>query len=293
MKLDQLTYFLAVARYQHVGKAAKSLHISPSAISHCLRSLEEELQCALVEQRGRNIFVTEAVKLLQRRAEELLIQAEKIREEIGQGAGELRGHLRIAASHVLASSFVMPAWMALQKEHAAVTTEILTLRSAAVIESVIAGEVDLGVCFSPQDHATLATQKLYEGTLVLAARKNHPIFEQKGSAMLKALSKFPAVLPKAFRGIEVCEKHPMFERFGIHPVSTCLFDNYQIAIDLVKQSDTWSFLPDLLIEEHAKHIRVLPLPSGWNAPFHISAVWLRDRSLNAAFRALVQKLDRH
>ena len=42
MELFQLKYFLAVAKYEHVTKAAESLHIAQPAVSQAIRHLEEE-----------------------------------------------------------------------------------------------------------------------------------------------------------------------------------------------------------------------------------------------------------
>ena len=43
MNFDQLRYFVETARFEHIGKAAKSVAISPSAISHAIANLEDEL----------------------------------------------------------------------------------------------------------------------------------------------------------------------------------------------------------------------------------------------------------
>ncbi|MFR1425933.1 MAG: LysR family transcriptional regulator, partial [Clostridium sp.] len=47
MELFQLKYFLAVAKYEHVTKAAESLHIAQPAVSQAIRHLEEEFDTPL------------------------------------------------------------------------------------------------------------------------------------------------------------------------------------------------------------------------------------------------------
>ena len=75
MKLDQLTYFLEAARQEHIGKAARILAISPSAISHSIAALEEELGAPLFERKGKYIFLTNRGRRLMERAAELLSRA--------------------------------------------------------------------------------------------------------------------------------------------------------------------------------------------------------------------------
>ena len=43
MELFQLKYFLTVAQFEHVTKAAESLHVAQPAVSQAIRHLEEEL----------------------------------------------------------------------------------------------------------------------------------------------------------------------------------------------------------------------------------------------------------
>ena len=81
VKLEQLSYFLEVAKTEHVGKAAKALAISPSAISHSIRKLEEEFGRELFVKQGKRIHLTSHGKLLMERARKLLEEADSIRED--------------------------------------------------------------------------------------------------------------------------------------------------------------------------------------------------------------------
>lgn len=289
MKFDRLLYFLAVARHQHVGKAAKQLHISPSAISHSIHALESELNCKLFEQKGRRITITDTGRVLQERAEALLAQADKLREEITSAPLKLSGTIRVGASHLLSSTLVVSAFAKLHQQYPDLHCEILTHRSANVVDLVLAGELDLGVCFSPQNHVALETKPLCDGKLVVAVRKRHPILKEK--TPIKHLSKYPAVLPKSFRGIEVCEKHPMFKKHGIIARPICLYDNYNIALQLLQVTNGWSLVPDRLLSDLKADLELVPLPRDWHAPYQISALWLRHRAFNASMKAMVSEIQ--
>ena len=49
MELFQLKYFLTVAQFEHVTKAAESLHVAQPAVSQAIRHLEEELDVSLFD----------------------------------------------------------------------------------------------------------------------------------------------------------------------------------------------------------------------------------------------------
>ena len=58
--LKALRAFEAVARHSNVSRAADELSVSPSAISHLLRRLQQSLGVELVRRSGRSIVLTDA-----------------------------------------------------------------------------------------------------------------------------------------------------------------------------------------------------------------------------------------
>jgi DNA-binding transcriptional LysR family regulator len=58
--LTALATFLAVAEERSFTKAAKRRGVSPSAISHAMRTLEEELGVRLLARTTRSVALTEA-----------------------------------------------------------------------------------------------------------------------------------------------------------------------------------------------------------------------------------------
>src|SRR4051812_37786565 len=110
MKMDQLSYFVEAARYEHIGKAARAVAISPSAISHSIRALEEELGCSLFEKVGRSIQLTEHGRRLLARAEKLLGEVQAIREDLRSDEAAWDGHYRMGATHGLGERIFMPWW---------------------------------------------------------------------------------------------------------------------------------------------------------------------------------------
>ena len=60
--LKALRAFEVVSRHLHVIRSAEELSVTPSAISHLIRSLEQELGVKLIRKSGRNIVLTETGK---------------------------------------------------------------------------------------------------------------------------------------------------------------------------------------------------------------------------------------
>ena len=291
MKFDQLVQFVAAAKYQHLGKAAKSVHVSPGAISHSISALEEEFGKDLFEKRGKRIYLTEHGKLLAEKVQKLLLEAASIQEALASDKLELRGHFRLAGAHTLSSKFLIPAWASIQNESSELTGEIFTRRSSEVVSGIITGDYDFGLCFSPQAIIDVAIKTLHSGQMQIVVRKGHPLAGKSSKEWLQQISNFSATLPKSFRGIEVCERHPMFQKFGIlTDKPSCLIDSYELAIEIVVHSNTWSLIPDCLISGD-KRLRVLEPPVGWKAPYDVAAIWPHRGILSRAMVQVMQKIE--
>lgn len=288
MKFDQLMHFLEAARREHIGNAAAALKISPSGISYSIECLEEDLGVTLFKKRGKRIFLTDAGKRLLQKIPEVQHQLSDLRSFVTSAPPPFQGHLRLGASHVLADNLLAPLVGKSFHKSPQLSVALYSLRSSEVLSKTLEDQLDLGILFSPQPHPRLECQRIYEGQLKAFVRPKHPLLKQKDP--LKALAVYPAVLPKAFGGIDVCESHPVFERHGIKPNARFSYDNYAVATAIVRHSDVWGFFPDWLATLPHFALKALPLPSSWDAPFHISAIWLKDLFLETTVRHLIDRL---
>ena len=286
MKIDQLIYFNETAKLQHIGKASKILGISTSAISHSIASLEAELGYDLFEKKGKNIVLTDQGRNLLNQSQDLINQFQCLKQNL-LGSHQERLNFKIAASHLLAHEILAPAWAQLAPSFPNATVEILTYRSADVVRAVLNREIDFGICFSPQENPELEIVELYKGDLVISVRNDHPILEENENRRMPLISDYPAVLPKAFQGIDLCLSHLMFDKHGIIPRVKTLTDSYDVSLELIKRSDCWGFTPDLLIEKNrkAEFSTIKPI-QGWIAPYNISIIHLKKRFVSNFFHDL-------
>src|SRR5687768_1972422 len=106
--MADLVAFLAVARERSFTRAAAQLGVSPSAISHTIRKLEERLSVRLLTRTSRSVSPTQA-------GQRLLERVGPHFEEVGQELSrlsELRdkpaGTVRITAGDHPAETVLMP-----------------------------------------------------------------------------------------------------------------------------------------------------------------------------------------
>lgn len=97
-KINDLQAFVAVAREQSFSKAAARLGITPSALSHTIRLLEERLGIRLLARTTRNVATTEAGDRLLRAIAPLFEQIAAEVESLGELRDKPAGTIRLTCT---------------------------------------------------------------------------------------------------------------------------------------------------------------------------------------------------
>ncbi|GAB5345363.1 LysR substrate-binding domain-containing protein [Pseudomonas fluorescens] len=180
--LAALRAFEAVARLGKVNLAAIELHVTHSAVSHQIRSLEEYLDIALVARSGRSLVLTDEGR----------VYAYQIRQALGEIAG-VTDKLVAKNKHPQLTLSVLPSyamhWL-LPRLHDFISAQPglrLKLESSMELASFEQGLIDCAIRFGhgqwPDMHCeTLMTDSL----LVVAARTfNHGVLPTTPQAILE------------------------------------------------------------------------------------------------------------
>jgi DNA-binding transcriptional LysR family regulator len=97
LNLERLRVLHVVSTTGSVVGAARTLHVTTSAVSQQLARLEREVGQRLVERQGRGIRLTEAGTVLARHAGDLLTHVERVEAGLAEHRGAVAGMVAIAA----------------------------------------------------------------------------------------------------------------------------------------------------------------------------------------------------
>src|SRR5205823_197807 len=97
MDLLQLRYFQAVARHEHVSRAAEELRIAQPALSRSIARLEAELGVPLFDRRGRRVRLNRFGAMFLARAGRALDELDPGQLELRDAAGLAQGTVAVAA----------------------------------------------------------------------------------------------------------------------------------------------------------------------------------------------------
>ncbi|MBS61507.1 LysR family transcriptional regulator [Salinisphaera sp.] len=105
LNYNQLYYFWAVAREQHLTRAAERLHVSQSSLSAQIKQLEAQLGQALFAREGRGLVLTEAGHLAMNYAEAIFRTGSEMQAMLRDGQTSQRRALRLGSLATLSRNF--------------------------------------------------------------------------------------------------------------------------------------------------------------------------------------------
>lgn len=107
-RLNDLAAFLAVVRERSFTRAAAALGVSPSALSHTLRTLEERLGVRLLNRTTRSVSPTEAGERLWRSIGPHVEGIEAELAALGAARTKPAGTIRLSATGYVANAILVP-----------------------------------------------------------------------------------------------------------------------------------------------------------------------------------------
>jgi DNA-binding transcriptional LysR family regulator len=145
VSLQQLKVFVAVARQRSFTRAAREFDLTQSAVSRCVRELEETIALRLFDRTTRQVELTMAGSRLERRIARLIDEIELTLREERAAHDDHTGLVMVACDPVLSSGW-LPERLA--RCAASFPDLIVTAKEQpqqAVLAAIEQGEVDFGV----------------------------------------------------------------------------------------------------------------------------------------------------
>ena len=195
MTLTQLEIFSLVAELQGFTAAANRLGISQSAVSHALKSLEQELGVELLRRHQSRVELSDIGQQLLLRARAMLGLANTLRQEAADARGMKRGTLRIGSFGPTSSIKLLPLILQhYRAAHPGIEVHIDEGPDRQVIQWLEERRIDIGFVVLPEER--FDTFALIKDQMVALLPVDHPL-ARRDSLTLSDLCNDPFVLTEA------------------------------------------------------------------------------------------------
>jgi DNA-binding transcriptional LysR family regulator len=137
-----LAAFAVVAEERSFTRAAARLGVSPSALSHTMRRLEEKLGVQLLARSTRSVSTTQAGERLLARLNPAISEISSAVEQLGELSGRPSGHIRISAPGEAARRVIAPALPMFVEAYPDIVVEVLIEQA---FTNIVERRLDAGI----------------------------------------------------------------------------------------------------------------------------------------------------
>jgi LysR family carnitine catabolism transcriptional activator len=283
--LRQLRAFVAVAQDGSVTRAAQRLHLTTSALSMLISTLEGELAVRLFERTTRRMALSEAGAELLPAIEKVFDHLDAAFDGLRQFADRRSGRFAVATSPLLAATLLPSLLASFAERFPGIKVDLFDLPVDDIAQAVRAGQADFGVCTVDQEIPDLIATILYQDRLMLACLASHPLASQR-EVRWAELAGVPLVLMRHGSGLRSLVERgfaelgePVHAAFEVAHVST--------AVGLVESGLGIAVLPSYALHR-TRAVDVVGVPM--TAPVverNIVALTAPQRALSAPCEAFL------
>jgi len=191
--VHQLKVFLAVAEHLSFTRAAETLYLTQSAVSHQIAKLEQQLNVELLTRQGRSVTLTPVGEELVNHAKKVFVTLADAEAAVRQAARPDAGRLRVGATST-ACQYIIPETLREFREcFPEYSLSILPGDSPQVSDRLEEGSIDLGVIIRTDKRGRLDYHPLFTDELGILVSPLHP-WAKTGKVDRKQLSQQRMVL---------------------------------------------------------------------------------------------------
>ena len=184
--LHQMKIFHALAQHLSVAKTARALNLSPPAVSIQVKQLAESTGHPLLEQVGKQLYLTDAGKLVADACRDLFERLEHLSQDLAIAQGVEKGNLRLAI--ITTAKYFIPGLLGqFCSVHPGIDVSLFEGNRKAILERLARNMDDLYILGQPPEKAKVIATPFAPNPLVAIACPDHPLVGKK------------AISPQAFR----------------------------------------------------------------------------------------------
>lgn len=248
MDILQLRYFQAVARSEHLSRAAEEIGITQPSLSKTIHRLEREIGVPLFDRQGRSIRLNRFGRVFLEHVETVLRTLDEGQRKVRDMASVEGGEVLLAA----ASLYWLPDLLhRFRIQHPSIHFQLLQRPFVEMADRLETGACDF--CFQsiPLIKAGIEWQPLLTEDIVLVVSSAHRLAKRK-QIPLAAVAEEAVVLEQVGNGLRDLVDH-FCHQAGFTPRIVCEIDEPAAVFEFVKADIGVAFAPALMEKQIAAY----------------------------------------
>lgn len=284
MDIKQLTYFITIAEEGTITQAANKLHMAQPPLSTQLRLLEDELGVKLIERGARKIKLTDAGKILYKRAKHIVEITTSTEKEIEEFRKGIQGTLRLGTISSSGTVLLSKRIIDFNKKYPNIKFEIHEGNTYELIEKLNSGIIEVGIVRSPFNSKNFQCLFLEAEPMVAVMSPNYNFEITKDKILLEDLKDVPLIIYRRFEKILLGE----FQNLCIEPNIFCINDDARTTILWARAGLGIGIVPKSAINfGFMDNVRYKVINND-TLRTQISAIWIKERYLSMAAKKFLE-----
>ncbi|MEO8615801.1 MAG: LysR family transcriptional regulator [Luteolibacter sp.] len=172
--LRQLRAFVAVAEEGSFTLAARRIFVTQSAVSHSLRTLEEQLSCRLLDRTGKRVAVTSEGEMLLKRCKRVIFELEQATRDLDGLRRWGQTRIRIGAPHTLCHVLIPSVLREFRDCFPRCEPVIEAGDTTVLLDRLAAADLDLVVGLKPRGRGDEGYRPMFRDRLAFVVSPFHP-----------------------------------------------------------------------------------------------------------------------
>lgn len=250
MQIESLKVFCDLTETESFTKAAHINHITQSAVSQQVSSLERQFKALLIERSKKKFRLTREGELLYKASKEIVQTYERLHSQLQELRNIISGTVRVATIYSIGLHDLPPYLKRYLKSYPTVNVHVEYRRANQVYEDVVGNVVDLGLVAYPTRDPRLEIMPLRKEPMVVVCHPEHPLAKNK-TVKLSALSSQKFV---AFESDIPTRKalDKIFREHGVQVVPVMEFDNVETVKRAVEIDAGVSIVPRTCVKNEVE-----------------------------------------
>lgn len=178
MEIRVLRYFLQIADYESISRAAENLHITQPTLSRQIKSLEKEIGFNLFKRNKQNrkfILTFNGIKFYNR-AKEIIQLCNKTLDEFSKSKDEVGGKIYIGAQETKSISILAKVFYKMKAKYPKLEISLFSSDASIIAEKLDKGIYDIALFLGYKDNVKYESLTLSEKDIWgLLTHKDNPL----------------------------------------------------------------------------------------------------------------------
>lgn len=291
MDYRHLKYFMEVAEQKSFSKAARNLHISQSAISRMIKSLEDEMGVTLFIRNAKTVEITAPGTIFFNYVKRCLFVFEHLKSDFENEFNLKQDTIQIGLPPITDAHVFAKLLGEFKRTYPQISIKLYEYGSKVIESSVQEGVIDVGIiCTIP--NKDFESFFLSDDEMCVVMPKGYPLEERK-EIPLKLLADYPLVLYRDDFNLHDdilanCEK------IGFTPKIVFETSQRELMLQTVSSGLGVAVLPSRLCPEGGENgnVAVRPLTEP-KMTHHLYAIWKKGRYMSRAARLWIEFTKEH